>query len=125
MSLSKKVVVFTLMLGLILSSLSAASAATVRNGKISFYDGVGGIGSDGKELTKWDCAVGYNYKYTITKGTPIFTTNLSNMKFATLYKWDYGNFWDPIILDVQRETFVTNLGGSISAGYITNGRISY
>ncbi|WP_071460896.1 hypothetical protein [Bacillus massilinigeriensis] len=125
MSLPKKVVVFTLMLGLFLSSLSVASAATVRNGKISYYDGVGRVGSDGKVLTKWDCAVGSNYRYTITKGTPIYTTNLSNMKSATLYKWDHGNFWDPIILDVQRETYVTNLGGSTSAGYITNGKISY
>lgn len=102
-----------------------SDAATVRNGKISFYDGQGSVGADGKVLTSYDCAVGYLYKSTITKGTPIYTSNVDKGKFVTLYKWDYGPFNDPVILDVQRYAYTNYLGGSTTAGYITNGRISY
>lgn len=104
--------------------ITDTNAATVRTGKISFYDGEGSKGADEKVLTRYDCAVGMNYKY-IMKGTPIYTSNLTNLKSVTLYKWDWGPFNDPVILDVQRSAYVNDLGGSISAGYITNGRISY
>ncbi|MGG5255258.1 hypothetical protein ACQYAD_17655 [Neobacillus sp. SM06] len=104
--------------------IKESDAATVRRGKISFYDGEGKLGADQKILTRYDCAVGFLYKY-ITKGTPIYTSNEDKLKFVTLYKWDWGGFNDPVILDVQRSAFQYDLGGSITLGYIPNGRISY
>ncbi|MFS1518818.1 hypothetical protein V1503_20490 [Bacillus sp. SCS-151] len=33
----------------------------------------------------------------------------------TLYKWDWGSFSDPVILDIQRSMY-KEMGGSIEAG---------
>ncbi len=107
--------------------ISKSEAATVRRGKIVFYDAVGHYGSDNKIMTRYDCAVGANYKY-MTKGTPIHTSNEDKGLLVTLYKWDWGNFYDPVILDVTKEAYTGNLGGIIDSkggGWIPNGRISY
>jgi hypothetical protein len=123
----KKLVPLALLFGLFSTTLGTteSDAATVRRGKISHYDGIGAIAEKNHVLTKWDCAVGYNYRTLIPSGTPIYTSNEDKAKFVTLYKWDWGNFFDPVILDVMTTVYQNELGGSISAGYIPNGRISY
>jgi hypothetical protein len=130
MSMVKKLIALGMVLSLVSVSVGVteSDAATVRRGKIVFYDALGRTGSDGKVMTQYDCAVGYLYKNTIPKGTPIYTSNEDKQKFVTLYKWDWGNFNDPVILDVTKQAYLYNLGGVIDAqggGWIPNGRISY
>ncbi|MGP7818991.1 hypothetical protein [Niallia sp. 01092] len=125
----KKITILPFVLTCFLGSITVIeSNATVKTGKITFYDGVGKIGADEKKLTRYDCAVSYQYRKRILRGTPIETTNVTKRKTVTLYKWDYGNFKDPIILDVQRDAYKYDLGGVIDSsggGWISNGKISY
>ena len=96
--------------------------AAEKYGHVSFYDGEGSVGSDGKVLTKYDVAVGIADKH-VPKGTTILTLNTDTNIKKTLYKWDYGSFGGTVILDIQRSMFI-EMGGVINDGYF-NGRIMY
>lgn len=112
----KKVVCSVLVLGLVFLNVGVTETrAGERYGVISFYDGEGKKGSDGKILTKYDVAVSYVDRF-LPKGTIILTTNETKNIKKTLYKWDYGSFGANVILDVQRSMFI-EMGGIISDGY--------
>lgn len=96
--------------------------AAEKYGHVSFYDGQGSVGSDGKILTKFDVAVSYADRY-LPKGSTILTLNRTKNIKKTLYKWDYGSFGGTVILDVQRSMF-TEMGGIINNGYF-DGYIKY
>lgn len=96
--------------------------AAEKYGHVSFYDGQGSVGSDGKILSKFDVAVSYANRH-IPKGSTVLTLNRDTNVMKTLYKWDYGSFGGTVILDVQRSMFI-EMGGVIRDGYF-NGRIMY
>jgi hypothetical protein len=104
----------------LIGSSIAAYAKFEAYGKISYYNGVGSIGSDGKVLEDYDCATKIGFDEP-PAGTLIWAHNNDNGKIAAVQKWDTGTFSPGVILDVMPTVFTNALGGSIDAGFINNG----
>lgn len=129
MKLVKKLTVGALALGISLSAfgMNDASAATF-SGKISYQpdSNLGVIGHDGKAMTVNDAAVDISRFYSIPKGRALFVKNNGNGKSATVYKWDSGNFASKgVVLDVFIPVYRDKLGGSLTAGYINSGTVTW
>lgn len=94
-----------------------ASAKTKKvSGYITWYNGVGKVGADGKRLGHWDCATKMGFDVP-RKGTKIRAYSKAKPKKAiTVYKYDVGRL-PGAVLDVSPKAFRA-LGYSTSKGKV-------
>ncbi|MDA1477082.1 septal ring lytic transglycosylase RlpA family protein [Bacillus changyiensis] len=87
------------------------------SGYITWYNGVGKRGADGKRLGHWDCATKMGFDVP-RKGTKIRAYSKAKpKKVITVYKYDVGRMPRGAVLDVSPRAFRA-LGFSTSKGKI-------
>ncbi|GIM45737.1 hypothetical protein DNHGIG_12860 [Collibacillus ludicampi] len=91
-------------------------AGQVVYGNITYYNGEGKIGADGKVLSSYDCATKIGFDEP-PAGTRIAVRNLDNNRLAFVYKWDRGSLPNAV-LDVMPYVFSNILGQDTYYGII-------
>lgn len=108
----KRLLIALFVFSIVLVPTLPADAKTVY-GNISWYNGVGKIGSDGKILGDWDCATKIGGDNPLP-GTVLKAHVYSQQQGITCYKWDTGTLPNAV-LDVMPKAFQA-LGRPLSDG---------
>ncbi len=103
-------------------SFSHGASAKKVSGNITWYNGVGKKGADGKKLGHWDAATKMGFDVP-KKGTKLrVTTKAKPHKVITVYKYDVGRMPNAV-LDVSPKAFKA-LGYKTSKG-VVKGHYTY
>ncbi len=78
------------------NKITIADTYVLGEGWVTWYDGVGKKGSDGKVLTNDDCATKMAYDIP-SPSTPVRVRNLNNNIVGYVYKWDIGGLPNAVV----------------------------